>query len=121
MSVFLSIRKNNMDQDIENFCVRFSAGAGSTYVWRLDRGCLRACLTHKEQMCPLSAQATLEQGKFFPSSDFGAAIDTLALGNGGHTGRQIMCAADRMFMPHDVKLIELRARLLRICGLEAKD
>ena len=51
---------------IENFCVRFAAGAGTAYIWTLEHGCILALLPppHPAQdwahaMCPLSAQATL--------------------------------------------------------------
>lgn len=115
---------------LEAFVTRFAAGAGPTYHWSLVDGCLTAALPPPEplpaeygdegitavRMCPLSAQATLETGRVLYAWDYYHAADVLRIDV--DTRYAVMSAADRTLNLPDV--LRLRARLLRICGLEER-
>lgn len=115
-----------MDHALDHWLTRFAAGAGSQYVWKLydtlyTNTIHRELLTYTssprnffEKMCPLTAQATYEFGAVFPSKEW-----WLAAKKQGLTKKQaiiIGCAAvgSSLAIP---PIHEVRARLLRICGV----
>lgn len=104
-----------IDPQIADWLVRFAAGAGTLYEWRVTQsGRLRAYL-RDISMCPITGQHTLETGQ---ETGLGSAC-TVALRYGwtAEQAMQVIGAADRMLATHGSRA-EIRARLLRICRVE---
>jgi hypothetical protein len=102
-----------MAPDLEDFCTRFAAGAGSQWAWylRTDTGALRTVLgdaTH----CPLTAQYHYETGLTLSLTARRLFFNLVGYSEGVRF--PVMEAADNA---HGETYQALRARLLRICGL----
>jgi len=111
-----------MHAAIDTWLARFAAGAGSQYTWHLvgvinEHGriesMLRAMLPTGE-MCPLTAQATYEEGTIYQVEQW--RMVGASQGLEAYWWRRIIAiAAD----DDDAADPDVRARLLRICGMGA--
>jgi hypothetical protein len=118
-----------MNQAIEDFCVRFAAGAGTLFVWGLD-GCNRlvapVCEPFSEDrymptaLHPLTAQLTIELGTWAGGSDEWTAAAHACFGLTRAQQDLLLSAADGV--PWNLTEAQwsliwpLRDRLLRITG-----
>jgi hypothetical protein len=109
--------------DLETWLTRFAAGAATAFQWRLDAGRIVAESSEEDplvygDMCPISAQATLETGKVYLAEDAPEARQQQGLSSA--EANALMDAADYR-AAHFIggpSHARLRARLLRICHLE---
>jgi hypothetical protein len=119
---------------IETWFTRFAAGAGTLFEWRLEGGCIVARLAVdpnaeilREEygiesiqflMCPITAQATLEEGKVYLAEKYAEAAKRQGLG--GFDGDAIGYAADHIGFDREEAVLyaPIRERLLRICHLQ---
>jgi len=112
--------------EIEQFCTRFAAGAAA-YRWILeDSGRLRAYVGGRETpMCPLTAQYTVENGPYTNMLNVSAV--RRAFGMSSVVCDIVVDAADNVVAERGSRVWQsratraLRARLLRLCGLEATE
>jgi hypothetical protein len=110
--------------DLETWLTRFAAGAGTLFEWQLDESRIvarliadpnEASLMFEEDMCPITAQATLETGELYPSLSFAEAAEQQGLSD--KDMNTIISVADYSWRL-DLYKVRLRARLLHICHLE---
>ena len=108
-----------MDASIDAWMTRFAAGAGTEYQWEMTRhGVIRALLHPTERsgdLCPISAQATLEYGAI---SHYGNVRAAAALQGLTPCLRDVLITAADGSAPDRADYAPIRGRLLRICRLE---
>ena len=110
------------ENSLDYFFDVFAAGAGSQLSWALRLGKLRAFVTPNGDrdidygMCPISAIATLVEGYYFNAA-LGWQIGATLLKLSSTASARILAAADGKTNDPNYDPA-LRARLLRICGLE---